>query len=109
MVQAKIACATSAIASGVINFIQHGNGQKTPAVQVDELPTDNSTSIPKGPMTLQAFYDSLPKPFPENPDEKPAMEINAPGRLNTLVQQAKGTKLIIQYHWITHPKSGCEY
>lgn len=113
MPEAKLACAKVALDSDLLDFIKYGNGQKAPPIDAatkmkDDVPlivtTPNSS---KSPMTLQSFYDTLPKPFPEPVGEKSATDINAQGWLNTLVQLAKGTKLITSFNWIADPKQGC--
>lgn len=64
-------------------------------------------------MTLQEFFESLPKPFPESrgpPSEgKPAVEINAPGVLNTILQVAKGARFNAFFYNMLDVKSRCEY
>ncbi|KAF8840465.1 hypothetical protein BDN67DRAFT_644579 [Paxillus ammoniavirescens] len=99
---AKAACAKAAVSEGVLDFIKHGNGQTRPL-----LPTPFSPSASSGqaasivnartPLTLQSFYDSLPRPFPEPFETNDAVEINAPGWLNGMVQNARGGKLAITF------------
>lgn len=98
--EAKIACAKAALEEGVIEFIQFGNGQTQPPSKVeqdeqDEIPSEKKeTTIPLlKPLTLQEFYDSLPRPFPETVREMTACEINAPGWLNMTIQSARGGQL----------------
>ena len=97
--EAKIACAKVALEEGVIDFIQFGNGQTQPPLKVDQDEQDEianekkeTTTLLK-PLTLQEFYDSLPKPFPESVGEMTASEINAPSWLNTTMQSARGGQL----------------
>jgi hypothetical protein len=52
-------------------------------------------------MTLQAYYESLPRPFPESFGTKTAAEINAPSYINTLLQSARGGRLKNNFYWIT--------
>ena len=97
--EAKIACAKVALEEGVIDFIQFGNGQTQPPIKVedeeqDEMPNEKKeTTTPLKSLTLQEFYDSLPKPFPESVGDMTASEINAPGWLNATMQSARGGQL----------------
>ncbi|KAG2075717.1 hypothetical protein BDR04DRAFT_1091342 [Suillus decipiens] len=96
--EAKAACAEAALREGALDFIKHGNGQLRPASpQVYSTPTSsdiNGVSANKQPpSTLQAFYESLPRPFPESFESKDANEFGAPGYMNTLVQNTRGGKL----------------
>ena len=101
--EAKVACAKVALEEGVIDFIQFGNGQTQPPLKVEQDEQDemtNETNEKKEttttllkPLTLQEFYDSLPKPFPESVGEMTASEINAPSWLNTTMQSARGGQL----------------
>lgn len=96
--EAKAACAEAALREGVLDFIKHGNGQLRPASpQLYSTPSSsdiNGVSVNKQPpSTLQAFYESLPRPFPESFESKDANELGAPGYMNTLVQNARGGKL----------------
>lgn len=96
--EAKVACAEAALCEGVLDFIKHGNGQLRPASpHLYSHPSSsdiNSVSANKQPpLTLQAFYESLPRPFPESFESKDANEFGAPGYMNTLVQNARGGKL----------------
>ncbi|KAG1767160.1 hypothetical protein EV702DRAFT_1147624 [Suillus placidus] len=96
--EAKAACAEGALREGALDFIKHGNGQLRPASpQLYSTPSSsdiNGVSANKQPpLTLQAFYESLPRPFPESFESKDANEIGAPGYMNTLVQNARGGKL----------------
>ncbi|KAG1822163.1 hypothetical protein EV424DRAFT_1511375 [Suillus variegatus] len=96
--EAKGACAEAALREGVLDFIKHGNGQLRPASpQLYPAPSSsdiNGVSANKQPpSTLQAFYESLPRPFPESFESKDVNEFGAPGYMNTLVQNARGGKL----------------
>src|SRR5271169_2098139 len=97
--EAKIACAKVALEEGVIEFIQFGNGQTQPPPKVerdeqDEMVNEKkeATTLLKS-LTLQEFYDSLPRPFPESVGEVTASGINAPGWLNAMMQSARGVQL----------------
>jgi hypothetical protein len=96
--EAKAACAEAALREGVLDFIKHGNGQLRPAspqlYSIRSSSDINGVSANKQPpSTLQAFYESLPRPFPESFESKDANELGAPGYMNTLVQNARGGKL----------------
>jgi hypothetical protein len=109
--EAKAAVAAVAIKQGVLNFIKYANGRTAPMVLVRELAGDadenlnreviNETNmaskevnvtpkrhqIPTDTMTLQAFTNSLPKPFPVTPGLKPTGEGNPVGWLNAAAQR----------------------
>ncbi|KAG1744954.1 uncharacterized protein EDB91DRAFT_1345827 [Suillus paluster] len=99
--EAKAACAEAALCEGVLEFIKHGNGQQRPASPQLYPPSSsniNGVSASKQPpLTLQAFYDSLPRPFPESFESKDANTFGAPGYMNTLVQNARGGKVTITF------------
>ncbi|CAA7271260.1 unnamed protein product [Cyclocybe aegerita] len=98
---AKLACARSAIEEGVIDFIKYGNGQTEPPKPIDDGLDENHNVAreytppppPKG-ITLQEFYETLPRPFPEDVGDSSANEINAPGWLNVILQSARGGRLV---------------
>ncbi|KAH0835651.1 hypothetical protein J3R83DRAFT_9402 [Lanmaoa asiatica] len=103
---AKGACAKAAVFEGVLDFIKHGNGQTHPS---SPGPSTSSTTPPvtvMTPWTLQGFYDSLPRPFPESFETNNASEINAPGWLNTMVQNARGGKLILSFFFTSDGPPG---
>ncbi|KLO11981.1 hypothetical protein SCHPADRAFT_941628 [Schizopora paradoxa] len=120
---ALAACSETALQEGVLDFIKFGNGQTAPAPippkeQGQVVPTRASSLSIKpgraGSVTLQEFFESLPKPFPESrgpPSEgKPAVEINAPGVLNTILQVAKGARFNAFFYNMLDVKSrlhGC--
>ena len=100
--EAKTACSEAALREGVLDFIQHGNGQSRPASPqpfMSHTPSHfNGISASKQPpLTLQAFYESLPRPFPESFENKDANAIGAPGYMNTLVQNARGGKVTMSF------------
>lgn len=96
--EAKAACADAALREGVLDFIKYGNGQLRPT-SPQLYPHSSSSDIngvsanKQPPLTLQGFYESLPRPFPESFESKDANEIGAPGYMNSLVQNARGGKL----------------
>ena len=111
---AKKACSEAATREGVIDFIKYGNGQKVPAPGGPD-PLDN-TILKREPeidwkgrtaaISLQSFFESLPKPFPEPfDDDKPISSINVPGVLNTTLQLARGSRLNLQFYFLND--SGC--
>jgi hypothetical protein len=109
--EAKKVCAQTALDQGVLDFIKHGNGQSEPARrpashEIDRLEPEGDT--PAAPLSLQAFYEALPKPFPESLGEKAVAEINAPGWLNSLIQSARGGKLSTNFIWLTDGSIGCK-
>ncbi|CAG8669857.1 6511_t:CDS:2, partial [Acaulospora colombiana] len=60
--------------------------------------------IPIDVMTLQAFTNSLPKPFPETPGLKPLGDGNPIGWLNSAVQSARGSKMNITWTYLSDAK-----
>ncbi|KAI0309101.1 hypothetical protein OF83DRAFT_1159297, partial [Amylostereum chailletii] len=106
---AKAMCAQDAISQGVLDYIMHGNGQKQPALP-EYLPpatiTDEETATPIAGLSLQGFFESLPRPFPEPVEGKSANDINAPSWLNVLVQTARGAKIATKFIWISDMKCG---
>lgn len=109
--EAKAACARLALDQGILEFIKHGNGQVDPEkplsptsdadVDVQEAETKTDSS-PLPPLTLQAFYETFPQPFPGDFGDKSAAEINAPSWLNTAIQSARGAKLSSNFVWTTN-------
>lgn len=105
---AKAACAADAIAEGILDFIMFGNGQTAPAeMRLFEPQQDDATSAaPPVTLTLQGFFEALPRPLPEPVDDKTVAEINAPGWLNSLIQSARGGKFEHKFIWTTDTKLG---
>ncbi|KAG0704119.1 hypothetical protein DFH29DRAFT_913781 [Suillus ampliporus] len=96
--EAKAACAEAALREGVLEFIKHGNGQLRPASPPLYPPPSSSdingvSANKQPPLTLQAFYESLPRPFPESFESKDANEFGAPGYMNSLIQNTRGGKV----------------
>lgn len=106
--EAKAACAADATAEGILDFIKFGNGQTAPAERRLFAPQEDEaqSSPPPIALTLQGFFEALPRPLPEPVDDKTVAEINAPGWLNTLVQSARGGKLELKFIWTTDTKLG---
>jgi hypothetical protein len=71
-------------------------------MEIDDYQQDPS------PLSLQEFYDALPRPFPEQFGDKAAVEINAPAWLNVTVQSARGGKLTPSFMWFTDGGNGRE-
>jgi hypothetical protein len=65
--------------------------------------------IPIDAMTLQAFTNSLPKPFPETPGLKPTGEGNPVGWLNAAAQSARGSRMSITWTYLSNAKLSCTY
>lgn len=111
---AKKNCSEAAIDQDVIDFIKHGNGQTAPAPAfLDPL---TNTAMRREPhmdrkgrttaLSLQEFYESLPRPFPEPVGDNPiAANLNAPGMLNTTLQLAKGARIIMHFYFLN--ENGC--
>ncbi|CCA68056.1 hypothetical protein PIIN_01923 [Serendipita indica DSM 11827] len=60
--------------------------------------------IPLDVMTLSAFANALPKPFPETPGLKPVGDENPVGWLNAAVQSARGSKMTITWTYLSNAK-----
>ncbi len=100
---AKVACARAAVEEGVIEFIKYGNGQTHPSkiIENSEEPLDTARELtppppPRG-TTLQEFFETLPRPFPEEIGEVTANEFNAPAWLNLILHSARGGRLFSSY------------
>jgi hypothetical protein len=113
--EAKAACAADAISEGILDFIKFGNGQMAPTEKRLFQPQEddaNSAAPPPPPpiaLTLQGFFEALPRPLPEPVDDKTVSEINAPGWLNTLIQSARGAKFELKFIWTTDTKLGSTF
>ncbi|KAJ7596594.1 hypothetical protein C8J56DRAFT_917842 [Mycena floridula] len=90
--EAKISCAKSALNDGIREFIEDPSGQSQS--QSQDSSQSSSQSKPPGPITLQSFYESLPRPFPEDFGDKTVNEINPLGYLNSAIQAARGSKFV---------------
>ncbi|KAF9221084.1 hypothetical protein BS17DRAFT_785885 [Gyrodon lividus] len=108
--EAKAACAKAAVSEGALDFIKHGNGQTRPLSPKPPSAPAWSEQVAvvnaKAPLTLQSFYDSLPRPFPESFETNDAIEINAPGWLNTMLQNARGGKLAMTFFFTSDGTPG---
>lgn len=91
---------------GVLDYIKYGNGQTKPAVtpsdpagpiSISREPELDRTGRPS--ISLEDFFDTLLKPFPEALGEKTISEINAAGMLNSTLQLAKGGRLSLMYYF----------
>jgi hypothetical protein len=60
--------------------------------------------IPLNAMTLHAFTNSLPKPFPETPGLKPVGDGNPVGWLNAAAQSARGSKMSLSWTYLSNAK-----
>jgi hypothetical protein len=103
---AKATCAADAIAEGILDFIKFGNGQTAPAERRLFQEDDTASGPPPIALTLQGFFEALPRPLPEPVDDKAVTEINAPGWLNGLLQSARGGKFEHRFIWTTDIKLG---
>lgn len=105
---AKAACAREAIEEGILEFIRHGNGQTRPALveHSQMFAREESTTIVAA-HSVQGFFESLPRPFPEDVGTKSANEVNAPSWINLMAQGAKGGRILIKFLWILDSKYGC--
>ena len=64
---AKAVCTADAIAKGILDFIMFGNGQMAPAEKQLFKPQqdDAMSTAPLVTLTLQGFFEALPRPLPE--------------------------------------------
>ncbi|KAK0187243.1 hypothetical protein F5146DRAFT_935198 [Armillaria mellea] len=92
--EAKAACAAVAISQGALKFTGETSFPAAP---------------PVGRMTLQEFYDLLPRPLPEPSLAKQSVsEVQAVGWLNQTVQSTRGSQLQAEYLPFTENSlSGC--
>ena len=60
--------------------------------------------IPLDVMTLSAFANALPKPFPETPGLKPVGDGNPVGWLNAAAQSARGSKMTVTWTYLSNAK-----
>ncbi|RDB29862.1 hypothetical protein Hypma_014011 [Hypsizygus marmoreus] len=97
---AKSACAALALVQGILTYIQrlHYIFALSPPVTL--------ATRPPTALSLQAFYETLPRPFPEDVGEKTAAEINAPTWINITLNSSSGTRLKPFFHWQTDPTCG---
>jgi len=107
---AKIACAQHAIDDGVFDFIKFGNGQTEPLKKDldDNATTSNDKQAPKA-MTLQEYFETLPRPFPGDTEGMTAAEINAPAWINTALQSARGGRVYATFIPIVDNSRHCEF
>ncbi|KAL5514022.1 hypothetical protein ACEPAG_2783 [Sanghuangporus baumii] len=105
---AKKACSEAALQDDVLDFIKHGNGQTAPPPALldplNDIMKRESDFERKGRLaaiSLQSFFDSLPKPFPEQIGAKPIANLNIPGMLNTTLQLAKGSRLHLRFYFLS--------
>ncbi|KAI6144341.1 hypothetical protein BKA82DRAFT_1003728 [Pisolithus tinctorius] len=109
--EAKEACAAAAITEGVLRFIKHGDGQvRPPSPRQSRSPLldekNKQSDHLKLPLTLQNFFDSLPRPLPETFDTSNAYQINATAWLNTLIRNSKGSKFAMVSYYISGSTPG---
>lgn len=76
---------------------------------------EDSTSEPVPPLlrdqpvwNITQFFESLPQPFPEDLHHKTACEFNAPSWFNSLLQSARGSRLVADFIWTQNENNGCE-
>ncbi|KAI0739634.1 hypothetical protein C8Q80DRAFT_1124013 [Daedaleopsis nitida] len=101
--EAKKACAEAALADGVLDFITKTWTPTDATPATDEKPKHTA-------LTLQEFFDSLPKPFPEPVAGKSAFDINSPAWLNTAIQSNRGGRIVPRFVWTVDPQNslhGC--
>ncbi|KAI6001819.1 hypothetical protein EDD15DRAFT_2227665 [Pisolithus albus] len=109
--EARDACAKAAISEGVLHFIKHGDGRVRP-LSPRQSPSplldvkNKHSGHCKLPLTLQNFFDTLPRPFPEALDTNDAYKINAPTWLSSLIQNSKGGKLAMTFNFISGTTPG---
>lgn len=107
--EAKVACATVALNQDVLEYIKYGNGQTQPSPEGPPPESTNDTPAAESPaLSLQQFYETLPRPFPEIAGDITAAEINAPTWLNTTAQASRGGRLKLSFLWLSDGALGRE-
>ena len=122
---AKTVAAKVALDQDVIIFIKHGDGQKVPLPSSEEYITPSAVAdVPdiqemrrrakadrdllSKAVSLQTFFDNLPKPLPDAVALKPADGTSHPiSWLSKLVQQGKSYKLNMVFIWTSDPRINC--
>ncbi|CDO68523.1 hypothetical protein BN946_scf184998.g20 [Trametes cinnabarina] len=99
--EAKKACAEAALADGILDYIRSWS-PTAPDMTADEP----GSEFPSSTIGLQQFFESLPKPFPEQVAGQTAVEINGPAWLNTTIQSARGGKIVPNFIWTLDAKLG---
>lgn len=107
--EAKAACAAIALLQGVIDYIKYGNGQTEPAKPEGVFDDPMERPSKRKAMTLEEFYESLPRPFPEPVEGATAHQINASAWLNLTMQSARGGRIRTNFYFYVDPAVGCKY
>lgn len=104
---AKESCANVAIEHGILDFIRLGNDQTEPSLSPDTTLASNEDLT--RPLTLQQYFDSLPRPFTEEclKDKTFVTEINGPSWLNVTLQSAAGARFQATFTWLSEEGFGC--
>ncbi|RXW14770.1 hypothetical protein EST38_g11087, partial [Candolleomyces aberdarensis] len=102
--QARAACALVALEEGIREYIMYGNGQKFKPVKASSTSEGSRRAHVVPPLhkqlSLQEFFDTLPRPFVETIDEnKGVYEHQWSGRLNIIIQGAKLHTCRASYHF----------
>ncbi|KAK7681718.1 hypothetical protein QCA50_015065 [Cerrena zonata] len=58
--------------------------------------------------TVQQYFETLPRPFPEDVGDKTANEINAPSWFNSMLQISRGSRLVANFIWTESTTHGCK-
>lgn len=80
---------------------------------LSSAPTSDSKPVPSvlsaaATWTVQQYFETLRKPFPEDIGNKTAIEINAPSWFNSMLQTSRGSKLAANFIWTESTKHGCK-
>ena len=97
---AKAMCAADTISEGIFDFIKFGNGPTAPAERRLFQKDDTMSAPPPVALTLQGFFEALPRPLPEPVDDRVVVEINAPGWRDGLLRSARGGKFEHKFIWM---------
>ncbi|KAH8114006.1 hypothetical protein DFH11DRAFT_1483807, partial [Phellopilus nigrolimitatus] len=105
---AKKGGSEAAIREGVLDFIKFGNGQTKPAIALaktlDNASIKRESEFEKkgrsNAVSLQTFFDGLPRPFPENINNKIIPNLNIPGMIYTTLHRARGARLNLKFYFI---------
>ncbi|KAI0331545.1 hypothetical protein GY45DRAFT_1369868 [Cubamyces sp. BRFM 1775] len=99
--EAKKACAEAALADGILDYIRTWSPSGT-----DTNLGESGSESPVTGIGLEQFFESLPRPFPEQIAGQTAADVNGPAWLNTTIQSARGGKIVPNFIWTVDPKHG---
>ncbi|KAJ8497072.1 hypothetical protein ONZ51_g720 [Trametes cubensis] len=99
--EARKACAEAALADGILDYIRTWSPSGT-----DTNLGEPGSELPNTGISLDQFFEALPRPFPEPVTGQTAADVNGPAWLNTTIQSARGGKIVPNFIWTVDPKYG---